>query len=61
MPCRDSERVKKKRSQRHISDLRRSAAEGERDPAGGTAVTHTGLSIQTTQENVTDKRLSPPT
>lgn len=36
MPCRDSERVK---SQCHISDLRRSAAEGERDPAGGTAVT----------------------
>lgn len=38
----------------NISDLRRSAAEGERNPAGGTAVTVLGLSVQMTQEDATD-------
>lgn len=38
----------------NISDLRRSAAEGERNPAGGTAVTALGLSVQMAQEDATD-------
>lgn len=53
MPCRDSEGVK---SQCHISDLRRSAAAGERNPTGGTAVT-----VWVCQENVTDSvSVHPP-